>query len=109
MIHNLHILLGINAEQNISRIKEYVIKYGDEYVDKSGAKASDYLRLMLYADDGGFYFAEKRENNNNIFVSGIEDRYAVELVKDGIGVREGSIKEIQGFFKRLFSNTVNMQ
>jgi len=109
MIHNLHIVLGINAEQNISRIKEYVIKYGDEYVDKSGEKASDYLRLMLYADDGGFYFAEKRENNNNIFVSGIEDKYAVELVKDGIGIREGSIKEIQGFFKRLFSNTVNMQ
>lgn len=109
MVHNLHILLGINAEQNISRIKEYVIKYGDEYVDKSGEKASDYLRLMLYADDGGFYFAEKRENNNNIFVSGIEDRYAVEMVKDGIAMQEGSLQEIQGFFNRLFTSTVNMQ
>ena len=64
MIHNLHILLGDSAGQNVSRIKEYAIKYGSDYKDSEGNISSDSLQLMLYADDGQFLVAQKKEQDS---------------------------------------------
>lgn len=108
MIHNLHILLGNNAEQNVSRIKEYAIKYGSDYKDGEGI-ASDYLQLMLYTDDCQFLVAQKKEQDNSIFIPGIEDMYAVELVPSPISVGENSKDALVSFFRRLFSSTVNLE
>ena len=109
MIHNLHILLGDSAGQNVSRIKEYAIKYGSDYKDSDGNIASDYLQLMLYTDDGKFLLAQKKEQDNSKFVSGIEDQYAVELVESPIKIGDNSQDSLVGFFRKLFSSTVNLE
>lgn len=109
MIHNLHILLGDSAGQNVSRIKEYAIKYGSDYKDSDGNIASDYLQLMLYTDDGQFLVAQKREQDNSIFIPGIEDMYAVELAPSAITVGENNADALVGFFRKLFTSTVNLQ
>lgn len=107
--HNLHILLGDSAEQNICRIKEYVIKYGFEYADSAGVKAPEYLQLMLYSDDCRFYVAKQRTAADEEFVSGIEDSYSVELeaVTDSMA-GENSEAKLQNFFRQRFKSTVNL-
>lgn len=109
MTHNIHILLGSSAEQNISRIREYTIKYGDEYVDEEGNLASQYLQMMLYADDGQFLVAQKKKQDESVFTLGIEDRYAVELVPCKFVVGENRPAALVAFFRRLFLDTVNLQ
>lgn len=109
MTHNLHILLGNCAEQNISRIKQYVIKYGAEYVDKEGRSADKYLQLMLFDDHCQFHLAEQKQIDDKVFVAGIDDHFAVELVPMGDPMAgEESTKRLNHFFSKLFSNTVNM-
>lgn len=106
--HNLHILLGNGAEQNICRIQEYVIKYGNEYVDEAGAVASDYLQLLLYSDDCRFYRAV-HDTSVDSFVSGIEDSYRVELTPEGDSFAdEGSDAKLEHFFVKLFKQSVNL-
>lgn len=107
--HNLHILLGKNAEQNISRIKEYINKYGSEYVNGAGRPVSDFLKLLLLSDDKQFYSVEKKKIDSDVFVSGIEDEYVTELVKCETELDSFSIKELKYFFTKKFENTVNMQ
>ena len=107
--HNIHILLGNIAEQNISHIKEYIIKYGDEYIDTDGRKASDFLQLLLWNDDGHFYSAKKKAKKKNVFISGIEDDYHTELVKCENQPAEMDKDGMLYFFRKLFNGTVNMQ
>lgn len=107
MTHNLHILLGNCAEQNISRIKEYVIKYGAEYVDKAGRSADDYLKLMLLDDNGQFLKAEQKKIDDKVFTAGIDDSFAVEFVPMGEPIAEDEKKLIH-FFSKMFTSTVNM-
>lgn len=109
MTHNLHILLGNCAEQNISRIKEYVIKYGAEYVDKAGRSADDYLQLMLFDDSCQFLVAEQKKVDDKVFTAGIDDSFAVELVPVGEPMAgEESAKKLIHFFSTKFTSTVNM-
>ncbi|MBQ5888012.1 MAG: C1 family peptidase [Bacteroidaceae bacterium] len=107
--HNIHILLGNVAEQNISHIKEYIIKYGDEYIDTDGRVASDFLQLLLWNDDGYFYIAKKKAIQKNVFISGIEDEYYTELVKCENQPTELDKDGLLYFFRKLFNGTVNMQ
>ncbi len=109
MTHNLHILLGDLAEQNITRIKEYIIKYGDEYVDAKGGFAAEYLQFITFGNDSRIYAAEQAESDADKFISGIEDSYAVEL-KPISEVIEGdeTAKRLRWFFKKKFSSTVNL-
>ena len=109
MTHNLHILLGDLAEQNITRIKEYIIKYGDEYVDDKGGSAAEYLQFITFGNDGRIYLAEPAELDTDKFISGIEDSYAVELkpISEAIEGDEAA-KRLRWFFKKRFSSTVNL-
>lgn len=109
MTHNLHILLGNCAEQNISHIKKYVIKYGAEYVDKNGISAQNYLQFMLYDDNGQFYLAEKKNKDSNVFVTGIDDSFDVELIPISEPMSgDDSAKRLIYFFSNRFTSTVNM-
>ena len=109
MTHNLHILLGNCAEQNISNIKKYAIKYGAEYIDERGQKAGDYLQLMLFDDNGQFYIAEKKVVEDNVFIAGIDDDFNVELRPvEGPIVGEDAAKKLIYFFDKIFSDTVVM-
>ena len=109
MTHNLHILLGNYAEQNIYRIKEYIIKYGKEYKDGEGYVAADYLKFLFYADDGQLLEAKAKVVPDGEFTSGIEDLYAVELQSCNLQLSENPENALRHFFKQLFSATVNMQ
>ena len=108
MTHNLHILLGNCAEQNISNIKKYAIKYGGEYVDSSGLKAKDYLRLMLFDDNCQFHEVKPKEVPDSVFVSGIDDDFDVELKPLGESMPNGDSSHLIHFFDTLFTNTVTM-
>lgn len=105
----MHILLGSNAEQNISRIKEYIIKYSDEYIDENGRSVSDFLQFFLLTDEGKFLTARKKTVESDVFISGIENEYAAELVESDIAINELSQTELRYFFTRLFDDNVNMQ
>ena len=106
--HNLHILLGNGAEQNICRIKEYVSKYGNEHVDELGAVATDYLQFLLYSNDCRFYRA-MHDTSADSFVSGIEDSYKVELIPEGDSFAgEGAEAKLEHFFTKLFKQSVNL-
>lgn len=107
--HNIHILLGENAEQNISRIKEYVIKYGNEHVDSNGKDASEFLQLLIWREDGLFYSAEKRTIAENVFSSGVEDEFSTELKPCPEMPTEMDGNGLSFFFKRKFTQTVNVQ
>lgn len=109
MTHNLHILLGDYAEQNIYRIKEYIIKYGKEYRDEEGHVAADYLKFLLFADDGQLLEARAKAAPEGEFTSGIEDLYAVELQSCNLQVADNADNALRHFFTQLFSKTVNMQ
>lgn len=109
MTHNIHILLGDRAKQNISYIKEYVIKYGNEYSSPNGEKVDDYLQLLLYSDDKIFYRAEKREADQNVFISGIDDSYQIELTPISESMDcEDSDAALRYFFNELFMHSVNL-
>lgn len=107
--HNIHILLGKNAEQNISHIKEYVIKYGEEHVDEKGRNASEFLQLLIFKEDGLLYSAEKKIPPQGIFTSGIEDEYLTELVKCPEMLENLNDEGLRYFFKKKFSQTVTVQ
>ena len=107
--HNLHILLGKNAGQNISRIKEYVNKYGCEYIDGSGKPVTDFLKFLLLNDDEQFYSAEKKKIEKDVFISGIEDEYIAELVPCETVLDAFSLGQLRFFFEERFVQTVNMQ
>ena len=109
MVHNLHILLGESAGQNVSRIKQFAIKYGDEYSEANGKSASDYLQLMTWGADGRFYSAEQQETDKNKFISGIEDSYAVVLTPVSEPITGEKANELLlSHFRRLFERTVNL-
>ena len=109
MTHNLHILLGNCAEQNISNIKKYAIKYGKEYVDKDGRSADDYLQLLLFDDNCQFHVAQQKAIDKTTFVAGIDDHFAVELIPVGEPMAgDDAARRLTYFFSQRFTNTVNM-
>ena len=109
MTHNLHILLGNCAEQNISNIKKYAIKYGAEYVDGDGRSADDFLQLMLFDDNCQFHIAQQKKIDKTTFVAGIDDHFAVELTPVGDPMAgDDAARRLTYFFSQKFTNTVNM-
>lgn len=109
MTHNLHILLGNCAEQNISNIKKYAIKYGAEYVDSEGRSADDFLQLMLFDDNCQFHIAQQKKIDKTTFVAGIDDHFAVELTPVGDPMAgDDAARRLTYFFSQKFTNTVNM-
>lgn len=109
MTHNLHILLGNCAEQNISNIKKYAIKYGAEYVDSGGRSADDFLQFMLFDDNCQFHIAQQKKIDKTTFVAGIDDHFAMELLPAGEPmVGDDAPRRLAYFFSQKFTNTVNM-
>lgn len=107
MTHNVHILLGNNAEQNMRLIYEYIIKNRTEYADENGRNVMDFLQLLLVKDDGEIVRA--RHDQEADFISGIEDGYVVGM--DSVGAIDPKRKEysLSRFFAKMFADTVNLQ
>lgn len=109
MTHNLHILLGSKTEQNICILKQYLIKYGNEYRDDNGELANDYLQTMLLTDDNTLKVALHDKSEEDHFVSGLENTFRVELqtVHEAIA-NENLLRDAQNIFEKIRSKTVTL-
>ncbi|MCQ2320389.1 MAG: C1 family peptidase [Bacteroidales bacterium] len=99
-------MFGKNAKQILCGVKRYVMQYGDE-------KTERYLNAILYerdADSGNTSFrkASRVEENENVFVAGIENMLQVELDEEYRIPSDSRSNYLRNYFSSLYNKNVTI-
>lgn len=103
MTHTVHLLLGSELEQTAIELRKYVAKYGE-------GEASSYFAAISWALRTDHSVSIKkavlhRNDDAEVFYSGLQNLYQVDLEDERIVKTE---EEIKYFFSELYTQTVTI-
>ncbi len=105
MRHTVHLMFGKQSEALLCHIKKYVIKYGE-------SQANPYFNAILCTEqeDGSLLLnaVEVKESDENVFVSGLENLYEVELKQLAVIPIEGYADYLNNFLRELYNSKVTI-